>query len=733
MKKTIIAIISVVLILATIAVGVTAYASDLYTLPVSEWGERLGIESKPAEPEQEKPGDVTPGGNTQQPGEQNPGTVVINPMEIKLNQKEIALTNSVAPSEEFFSEAIRLSAEVLPKETIKKELKWDFEFADPSSEWALGKNVEDYINIIVQDDSRSALIKCLQPFGEQIIITAESVNGRVKDKCIVDFRQFATEYYVEYDGVKVEYQDDTEGMFTSNFECELGIAGPEHTIAIHYALSDVYTQERIVSFGIIGTTYHRDDKSHTIAIDDSSLSEGKNVVKFNMDRNILTSGSLASYEDKTGDEIREIIESIGTCKFTIWNSLGIPDIVLKIDLEPISTIIEPTSIKVGDLAANTLLLHPYQNYKYMIGQGENPMPNSVTATYSDGTEGEVAVTWKNQNNEIAQAIDYISTYYTSRAEYDAEDNFITAEVVVDGRTYTFPMNVKICSGSISKMEFYLNNEWVDNLPSGYEETTEIAARVTFADDYIFELPAVIRPSTAESCYVYIGYDKEKYDLTGAVVEYADYSLKQAKRFYTAIVPTGIKVAELAENTLELHPYQLYEYIIGEGENPMPDSVTLIYNDGSEGMATVTWKNQSGDIAEAKDYISTYYPEDAEYSAEDNFITAEVVDKGITYTFPMNVKIYRETIASIKFFVDGELRDSVPEDMVGGVQLAASVTFDSGYTTELATYIREGTNGYGYAYIGYDIENCESTGELTEYEGYRFKQAKRIRIDSSAGV
>ena len=129
----------------------------------------------------------------------------------------------------------------------------------------------------------------------------------------------------------------------------------------------------------------------------------------------------------------------------------------------------------------------------------------------------------------------------------------------------------------------------------------------------------------------------------------------------------------------------------------------------------------------------YLIEYQEHYTEDNFITAEIVDKDITYTFPMNVKIYSERISSIKFFVDGEWRDSVPEDMVGGVQLAASVTFDSGYTTELATYIREGTNGYGYAYIGYDIENCESTGELTEYEGYRFKQAKRIRIDSSAGV
>ena len=38
MKKAIIATISIVLILTVVAVGVTAYASNGYTLPVSEWG-----------------------------------------------------------------------------------------------------------------------------------------------------------------------------------------------------------------------------------------------------------------------------------------------------------------------------------------------------------------------------------------------------------------------------------------------------------------------------------------------------------------------------------------------------------------------------------------------------------------------------------------------------------------------------------------------------------------------
>lgn len=92
MKKAIIAIVSIVLVLAAVAVGITAYASDGYTLPVSEWGERLGIDNKPAEPEQEKPGDATPGGQVpggdiQQP-EEKPDEEVSddqNPDEEKTN------------------------------------------------------------------------------------------------------------------------------------------------------------------------------------------------------------------------------------------------------------------------------------------------------------------------------------------------------------------------------------------------------------------------------------------------------------------------------------------------------------------------------------------------------------------------------------------------------------------------------------------------------------------------
>lgn len=49
MNKTAFTVILIVILLVCAAVGVTAYASDWYTLPVEQWGERLGIEESPGE------------------------------------------------------------------------------------------------------------------------------------------------------------------------------------------------------------------------------------------------------------------------------------------------------------------------------------------------------------------------------------------------------------------------------------------------------------------------------------------------------------------------------------------------------------------------------------------------------------------------------------------------------------------------------------------------------------
>ncbi len=547
MKKAIIATISIVLILTVVAVGVTAYASDGYILPVSEWGDRLGIDSDKQPDEQEKPDDTTPGGeipggDTQTPGEEipgdstdNPGTVVVSPMEINLNWEDFVFSSDYIPTEEYIPQYRQeFKAEILPENTIDKTLIWSAEFVNPTSEWAVGKNVSDYIKLTTEEDTLSAEIECLQPFGEQIIVTVASKrNNKVKDTCLLDFKQFATEYYIEYDGVKVEFQDDTAGMFSADFVCDPDVKGPEHTISIHYALSDTYTIPRQPEFGINGTMYH--SQGYSFGVDDSAFRNGETTLTFTMDRGLLTTAGGSSVDNKTTEEIHDIVESIGTGILNIHNTLAIPDIRLKIDLSPIILANIVKSIKVGDSDENTLELQAYEYWQFLSGEGENPMPDTVTAIYGDDRSKILPVVWKNAEGITVSPQDYVCNYYVVEEEHTSDENFIVAEVVDGDKTYTFPMNVKIRSSTISSMQFLVDGEWKDSVTSDMVTGDNVdslvvnTARVTFNDEYVMELPTIIRPSMTGYGYAYIGFDLGLYNETAAVVDYDGCNLKQAKR------------------------------------------------------------------------------------------------------------------------------------------------------------------------------------------------------------
>ena len=85
--------------------------------------------------------------------------------------------------------SVVLNATVSPDTATDKSLDWSVKFADPASEWANGKTVTDYVTVTPQADGSSiATIQCLQPFGEQIIITAASrQTPAAKAVCSVDF------------------------------------------------------------------------------------------------------------------------------------------------------------------------------------------------------------------------------------------------------------------------------------------------------------------------------------------------------------------------------------------------------------------------------------------------------------------------------------------------------------------------------------------------------------------
>ena len=86
-------------------------------------------------------------------------------------------------------DSVTLTATVKPDSAADKSVDWAVAFVNPSSEWATGKTVTDYVTVTPSSDgSTTATVKCLQPFGEQIKITVTSrMNTEATASCTVDF------------------------------------------------------------------------------------------------------------------------------------------------------------------------------------------------------------------------------------------------------------------------------------------------------------------------------------------------------------------------------------------------------------------------------------------------------------------------------------------------------------------------------------------------------------------
>ena len=84
---------------------------------------------------------------------------------------------------------VTLSATVLPETATDKTVDWAVAFVNPSSEWASGKTVTDYVTVTPSSDgAATATVQCLEDFGEQIVVTVTSRdNPEATAQCTVDF------------------------------------------------------------------------------------------------------------------------------------------------------------------------------------------------------------------------------------------------------------------------------------------------------------------------------------------------------------------------------------------------------------------------------------------------------------------------------------------------------------------------------------------------------------------
>lgn len=111
------------------------------------------------------------------------GTVPMQNMTFK-SAKTLA-TGADAQNEEYAS--VTLTATVTPS-WATQDLSWSVAFSNPASEWATGKTVTDYVTVTPGETTLTATVQCLQPFGEQIVVTVSADEfDDVSATCTVDF------------------------------------------------------------------------------------------------------------------------------------------------------------------------------------------------------------------------------------------------------------------------------------------------------------------------------------------------------------------------------------------------------------------------------------------------------------------------------------------------------------------------------------------------------------------
>lgn len=151
-------------------------------------------------------GNVNPGDNTAA----NPGgsdvSVEYNGVTVYKAALPRAAFAAMGVSEQAES-AYTLTAEVSPDYASDKSLDWTkIDWQDGASEWATGKAVTDYVTVTPSADGSSAVLACLQDFGEPIVLTVSSVsNPEVCATCFINYYQRvkSCDFAILYDGEEV--------------------------------------------------------------------------------------------------------------------------------------------------------------------------------------------------------------------------------------------------------------------------------------------------------------------------------------------------------------------------------------------------------------------------------------------------------------------------------------------------------------------------------------------------
>ena len=195
--------------------------------------------------------------------------VVITPQEsdggIRLMVNfEPGITQDDEPDYE--SETLTITATVSPDNSADNTgLDWSMAFKNPSSEWAAGKTLSDYMTLTPSGTdaagSKTVSVKCLKPFGEQIVITATSQdNPEVTASCTADFAQRVESATLKFGDLNVNLGGDTNVKWELNPN-GTGVGGATN---VTMEKSDVYTLAEEFTYTVKAESSYTEDNQFTL-------------------------------------------------------------------------------------------------------------------------------------------------------------------------------------------------------------------------------------------------------------------------------------------------------------------------------------------------------------------------------------------------------------------------------------------------------------------------------------
>lgn len=154
----------------------------------------------------------------------------------------LASVRAAVPSSEVL-ESVTITATVQPdNEAENTGVNWGIKWKNASSAWATGKTVTDYVTVTPSGDgyaeSKTVTLNNLQPFGEQIVVTATSRdNPDVSASANVDYIQRTTDFSLSFGGVQCNFGGKT-GVTVELNQNGTPTGGTANLSVVH---SDVYT------------------------------------------------------------------------------------------------------------------------------------------------------------------------------------------------------------------------------------------------------------------------------------------------------------------------------------------------------------------------------------------------------------------------------------------------------------------------------------------------------------